>query len=218
MCRPNCIEIRINFVWLTGYINIWIDTTYSKHDPFIPGSMLHAMFSGRFDTKPSEDGSYFIDRDGTHFRYILNYLRTGELIVPQDKIIRRELLAEARFYQFEGIIHELTAGSFNDSSILSSDQCQTLMNWLRDTQALTKSKNLFPLCLYRATRDGWDASDFHSCCDNKGPTVTVVKRGNHLFGGYAGQSWEGRSYLCLAFNINRPFYSFVFRYQAFEWK
>ncbi|XP_022808125.1 uncharacterized protein LOC111345114 [Stylophora pistillata] len=26
-----------------------------------PGSMLHAMFSGRFDTKPSEDGSYFID-------------------------------------------------------------------------------------------------------------------------------------------------------------
>ena len=31
--------------------------------------MLHAMFSGRFDTKPAEDGSYFIDRDGTHFRY-----------------------------------------------------------------------------------------------------------------------------------------------------
>ena len=38
------------------------------------GSMLHAMFSGRFDSKPAEDGSYFIDRDGTHFRYILNYL------------------------------------------------------------------------------------------------------------------------------------------------
>ena len=47
---------------------------------FHPGSMLHAMFSGRFDTKPSEDGSYFIDRDGTHFLYILNYLRTGQLI------------------------------------------------------------------------------------------------------------------------------------------
>ena len=37
------------------------------------GSMLHAMFSSRFDSKPAEDGSYFIDRDGTHFRYILNY-------------------------------------------------------------------------------------------------------------------------------------------------
>jgi len=66
---------------------------------FIPGSMLQAMFSGRFDTKPGEDGSYFIDRDGTHFRYILNYLRTGQLIVPKDEIIREELLAEAEFYQ-----------------------------------------------------------------------------------------------------------------------
>ena len=49
--------------------------------------MLHAMLSGRFDTKSGEDGSYFIDRDGTHIRFILNYLRTGELIVPNDEII-----------------------------------------------------------------------------------------------------------------------------------
>ena len=84
--------------------------------------MLHAMFSGRFDTKPSEDGSYFIDRDGTHFRYILNYLRTGELTVPGDKIVRKELLAEAKFYQVEGIIEELTPRPFyKDSEILSSD-------------------------------------------------------------------------------------------------
>lgn len=61
-----------------------------------PGSILHGMFSGRFDSKPAEDGSYFIDRDGTHFRYILNYLRTGQLIVPEDKIIRRELFTEAK--------------------------------------------------------------------------------------------------------------------------
>ena len=32
----------------------------------IAGSMLHAMFSGRFDTKPGEDRSYFIDRNGSH--------------------------------------------------------------------------------------------------------------------------------------------------------
>ena len=37
--------------------------------------MLAAMFSGKFETKPSEDGAFFIDRDGTHFRFILNYLR-----------------------------------------------------------------------------------------------------------------------------------------------
>ena len=162
---------------------------------FVSGSMLHAMFSGRFDTKPSEDGSYFIDRDGTHFRYILNYLRTGQLVVPEDKIIRKELLIEAEFYQVEGIINGLTARPFNDSVILSSDQRQTLIGWLKDTPtSVSCNYNL----LYRASRNGWAASNFHSCCDNKGPTVTVVKSGNYIFGGYTEHQWEqceGRSQL-----------------------
>ena len=149
------------------------------------------MFSGRFDTKPSEDGSYFIDRDGTHFRYILNYLRNGQLIVPTDEMarIRDELLAEAEFYQVEGIIEVLkpkVVSMFKDSVILSSEQRGTLMNWL--TNASDK-------LLYRASRDGWAASNFHSCCDSKGPTVTVVKSGNYIFGGYTDQSWGGKSYI-----------------------
>ena len=133
------------------------------------------MFSGRFDTKPSEDGSYFIDRDGTHFRYILNYLRTGQLIVPKDEIIREELLAEAEFYQVEGIIEALkpkAASMFKDSVILSSDQSETLVNWLKESRTITNDSDKL---LYRASRNGWTASNFHSCCDNKGPTVTMVK-------------------------------------------
>ena len=165
----------------------------------IAGSMLHAMFSSRFDTKPGEDGSYFIDRDGTHFRYILNYLRTGELIVPNDEIIRRELLAEAKFYQVEGMINELeptpsadpipvaVVQPFKDSVILSSSQGQTLMNWLKNTSGFS---NRDELLLYRASRDGWASSNFHFYCDNQGPTVAVIKSGNNIFGGYTEQSWD----------------------------
>ena len=149
--------------------------------------MLHAMFSGRFDTKPAEDGSYFIDRDGTHFRYILNYLRTGQLVVPEDKVVQRELLTEAEFYQVEGIINELKAKPFKDSAILSSDQQQTLTNLLKET--LTSASYDYTL-IYRASRNGWTAANFHSCCDSKGPTVTVVKNGNYIFGGYTDQPWE----------------------------
>ena len=47
-----------------------------------PYSMLAAMFSGRHEVQTTEDGSFFIDRDGTYFRFILNYLRNGELILP----------------------------------------------------------------------------------------------------------------------------------------
>jgi len=158
---------------------------------FIPGSMLHAMFSGRFDTKASEDGSYFIDRDGTHFRYILNYLRTGQLIVPKDEITREELLAEAEFYQVEGIIKALKISCFKDSVILSSDQREPLVKWLKESQAITNFSA--DKLLYRASRDGWAAANFHSCCDNKGPTVTVIKSGNYIFGGYTEQHWDGKS-------------------------
>ena len=163
--------------------------------------MLHAMFSGRFDTKPAEDGSYFIDRDGTHFRYILNYLRTGQLIVPQDKTVCKELLVEAEFYQVEGIINDLRAGSFNDSSILSRDQCQILMNWLKDTWAL-KVADSFPCLLYRASRDGWAAGDFHAVCDNRAPTLTVVKSGDYTFGGYTEQFWAGKFFLLCVLNAS----------------
>ena len=149
--------------------------------------MLHAMFSGRFDTKPNEDGSYFIDRDGTHFRYILNYLRTGQLVVPEDKVVRRELLTEAEFYQVEGIIKEMKPRPFKDSVILSSDQQQALINFLKET--LTSASCNYAL-IYRASRNGWTAANFHSCCDNKGPTVTVVKYGSCIFGGYTEQPWE----------------------------
>lgn len=152
-----------------------------------PGSMLHAMFSGRFDTKPDEDGTYFIDRDGTHFRYILNYLRTGELVVPDDKTVRHELLIEAKFYQVEGIIEALIPKSFQDSVILSFDQRQTLVNWCKDATKITNARDKL---LYRASRDGWAASHFHSCCDNAGPTVTVIESGNYIFGGYTDQNWE----------------------------
>ena len=161
---------------------------------FIPGSMLHTMFSGRFDTKPSEDGSYFIDRDGTHFRYILNYLRTGQLIVPNDDITREELLAEAEFYRVEGIIKALTASPFQDSVILSSEQCHTLMDWLKETGAIADITMASDHLLYRASRDGWAASNFHSCCDNKGPTVTVVKSENYIFGGYTEHEWKGNNH------------------------
>ena len=47
-----------------------------------PNSMLAAMFSGKFEMEPRGDGAFFIDRDGTHFRFILNYLRTGKLTLP----------------------------------------------------------------------------------------------------------------------------------------
>ena len=159
------------------------------------GSMLHAMFSGRHDSKPAEDGSYFIDRDGTHFRYILNYLRTGRLLLPKDELVREELLEEAEFYQIHDILEELRHPPnqpFKDSTILSTEHKQVLINNFLKEQLSGESNFVL---IYRASRDGWHSSKFHALCDDKGPTVTVVKNGNNIFGGYTEMSWEDGKHL-----------------------
>ena len=49
---------------------------------------------------PTEKNQYFIDRDPTHFRYILNFLR-GSKCLPDDPLVLKELLQEADFYCIE---------------------------------------------------------------------------------------------------------------------
>jgi hypothetical protein len=45
--------------------------------------------------------------------------------------------------------------------------------------------------LYRASRDGWQTTDFHRLCDEKGPTVVIVKVSNgRLCGGYCSIGWK----------------------------
>ena len=72
------------------------------------GSMLEAMFSGRHNIKPEEDGSVFIDRDGEHFKLILNYLRDGKLPSGLSNDTREALAAEAEYYQLEDLVERLT--------------------------------------------------------------------------------------------------------------
>jgi len=53
-----------------------------------------------------------------------------------------------------------------------------------------KSKEIGDI-LYIASRDGDAASDFHSACDDQGPTVVLVQtESGDVFGGYAGISWD----------------------------
>jgi len=49
------------------------------------------------------DDAVFIDRDGTHFRHILNFLRSGVLNIKSDITLHNELLVEADYYQIQGL-------------------------------------------------------------------------------------------------------------------
>ncbi|XP_057998449.1 FH protein interacting protein FIP2 isoform X5 [Hevea brasiliensis] len=64
-----------------------------------PDSMLAAMFSGRHTVcEDPEKGYVFVDRDGKHFRHILNWLRDGVVPTLTDAEYS-ELMREAEYYQ-----------------------------------------------------------------------------------------------------------------------
>ena len=52
------------------------------------------------------------------------------------------------------------------------------------------------LC-YRASTHGWSAQNFHTKCDSKGPTLTLVKVGDYMFGGFT-------------ITCNLTFFSYIF--------
>ena len=67
-----------------------------------PECMLAKMFSG--EMRPGEkdaDGAYLIDRSPDYFKPILNYFRTGEVII--DPVLNLDgVLAEAKYYGHAG--------------------------------------------------------------------------------------------------------------------
>ena len=54
---------------------------------------------------------------------------------------------------------------------------------------------------WHAKTDGWAPSTFHSNCDGKGPTVTIIQVGEYIFGGYTDVSWYSSKYHLMATRV-----------------
>jgi len=70
-------------------------------------SMFQAMFSGRYENEKDSEGAYFIDRDGTNFRHILNFMRNGKVSKTLQHAELEPLQQEAEFYGIEELIQLL---------------------------------------------------------------------------------------------------------------
>lgn len=72
-----------------------------------PDSLLGRIFSGRQHVDKDHSGKYFIDRDGSLFRYILDFLRTRRLHLPDDFREIARLKSEAEFFEIRGLEQQL---------------------------------------------------------------------------------------------------------------
>ena len=96
---PKIIRLNVGGIIFTTSL----DTLLSDEN-----SMLALMFSGKYNVEKDEEGRYFIDRDGTHFRYILNFLRSGGTHIPYSNLqLVEELYEEVKFYQIEELLAKL---------------------------------------------------------------------------------------------------------------
>ena len=72
-------------------------STLEKGDTFFSSLVRHA-------SEAEANGRLFIDRDPTHFRFVLNWLR-GSRVLPPSTPAREELRCEADYY----CMHDLVA-------------------------------------------------------------------------------------------------------------
>uniref|UniRef100_A0A8C8RMS3 Potassium channel tetramerization domain containing 4 n=1 Tax=Pelusios castaneus TaxID=367368 RepID=A0A8C8RMS3_9SAUR len=80
-----------------GYLYITQKQTLTKY----PDSFLEGVVNGKILCPLDADGHYFIDRDGLLFRHILNFLRNGELLLPEGFRENQLLAQEADFFQLK---------------------------------------------------------------------------------------------------------------------
>jgi len=129
-------------------------------------TMLSSMFSGRHKLTKDNDGHYFVDRDGTLFRYILNYLRNGYLPdLPRKELF--ELRGEAEYFSILPLVRDIDE-KLRDSTCAkfavlryNENSASNNLSWqgLTEPCPLTTGKNLFKCidevlteCDYR----GWE--------------------------------------------------------------
>ena len=147
----------------------------------------------------------------TQFRHVtLNHVTISELKLRQELIYSNvnSKIDDSKYWlkddnvnriEFMPASHNLNLDSFGHLRDVS--KCDENLS---QSQIVTneQAKDLIQLCefsfddqwslIYRASRDGFDANDFHFKCDNHSSTLTLLKakESKYVFGGYTEVTWE----------------------------
>lgn len=146
----------------------------------VPDSLLWNMFSKKTPKELARDskGRYFLDRDGFLFRYILDYLRDLNLVLPDYFPEKSRLQREAVFFQLRDLSKLLCPKMSKDNSI-TDDICQS------DSEELSlQSASATPLVGLESSRALSVISSAHSPSlgSKKSGYITVGYRGSYTIG------------------------------------
>ncbi|XP_055035488.1 BTB/POZ domain-containing protein KCTD16b [Misgurnus anguillicaudatus] len=102
-------------------LNVGGQVYYTRHCTLIsnPGSLLGKIFSPKNnasnDLARDPKGRYFIDRDGFLFRYVLDFLRDRQVVLPDHFPEKGRLRKEAEYFQLPDLVKLLTPDELKPS-------------------------------------------------------------------------------------------------------
>ncbi|XP_051564324.1 BTB/POZ domain-containing protein KCTD12.1 [Myxocyprinus asiaticus] len=176
----NCAESASPFSEIVE-LNVGGQVYLTRHTTLtaVPDSLLWHMFSKKTPKDLARDskGRYFLDRDGFLFRYILDYLRDLNLVLPDYFPEKSRLQREAEFYQLRDLSKLLSPKMSKDNSI-TDEICQS------DSEELSM-QSATPLV-------GPDPSRALSAVSNAHSPSLESKKSGYITVGYRGSYTIGR--------------------------
>ena len=165
----------------------------------IEGTRLEALFSGRWDKIIQRDshGRIFLDVNPSCFRAIVDYLNEV-LISSEDSPLNPPSVEDKhahilqRQLELFGLLDKVpTMGvDFPDSNIIKDDAGRIIIHDLLKEDGSDGDLTL----LYQGSHNGLSKQAFHSKCDNKGCTLTIIETTcGKVIGGYSNTSWSESS-------------------------
>ncbi|XP_035281117.1 BTB/POZ domain-containing protein KCTD8-like [Anguilla anguilla] len=133
----------------------------------VPDTTLHAMFARRPPRELPRDsrGRFFIDRDGFLFRYVLDFLRDRQLVLPEHFPEKERLQREAEHFQLGELLRQLAPRVAKQGS-LNDEGCQS------DIEDSSQSSDL-------ARANTGAAAAAVAAADKKSGFITVGYRGSY---------------------------------------
>ncbi|KAH0630755.1 hypothetical protein JD844_003944 [Phrynosoma platyrhinos] len=117
MVFPEIVELNVG-----GQVYITRHSTLVS----VPGSLLWEMFTQKSSRSLARDsrGRFFVDRDGFLFRYILDFMRDQELVLPEHFPERGRLQREAEYFKLPELVKSL-APKISKQNSIGDEPCQS---------------------------------------------------------------------------------------------
>ncbi|CAB3997412.1 Hypothetical predicted protein [Paramuricea clavata] len=166
---------------LVGDRNTPVKGRCGKNEAILNDGIVVVPDDVTFDNVPQITGLLTYQKDAEILR--LRKTESWKVVAEEEMVLK---INNETISKLELMINLLHSRDISTSTVLRNEPAEFLENlkqWI--------SFSSLNRC-YRASEDGWLSTIFHLQCGNIGRTITLIKVGKYIFGGYSSSSWGSK--------------------------